>query len=450
MNLNRQSPALQTPLPELKPPVGARGQDIMIIWDFQNVRTPTELEPTEVIRFLYNTFVVQPGPRRCAGAFCTFTDSTKKAVGEKRFNQFCSNGVLNFMMINSPGGPRKADDSDHPLKEMMMNFTVDCVRGHKDGVLLLITADADFVRPANWCKQQGCVALELLYYGPIASKDIKELDAAWKMEWRDFLDASVGRRCAWTFPYPQDVAAGLVPQSNSSNSGTGGYYSSSPGSSNYADRDGRYREQQQQQQQQQLAAAAAAAAGQQQPEQQQPEQQQPEQQQPEQQQPEQQQQQQQEDDYLIDEETGEDGVQQPLEPYEVQQESEPEPPSPGSYVPLDASEGADSADSAGDECSSRQQMLSHDAGGEHVAGGFSDGMGEGLGFGEGGEGLGQGSVSDDFVEKLVRRVSGGPLPAGLDLNLGLGLDLGDSSAAAAAAAATSGQQQAMLCLVGVG
>lgn len=35
MNLNRQSPALQTPLPELKPPVGARGQDIMIIWDFQ-------------------------------------------------------------------------------------------------------------------------------------------------------------------------------------------------------------------------------------------------------------------------------------------------------------------------------------------------------------------------------------------------------------------------------
>jgi hypothetical protein len=67
---------------------------------------------------MYDTFVKHPGPRRCAGAFCTFTDSTKKAVGEKRFNQFCSNGVLNFMMINSPGGPRKADDSDHPLKEV--------------------------------------------------------------------------------------------------------------------------------------------------------------------------------------------------------------------------------------------------------------------------------------------------------------------------------------------
>eukprot|EP00775_Hariotina_reticulata_P003987 gene3987-4239_t len=168
----------------------------MIIWDMQNTRIPTELEPTDVIRFLYNTFVMQPGPRRCAGAFCTFTDNTKKAVGERRFNQFCSNGVLNFMMINSPGGPRKADDSDHPLKEMMMNFTVDCVRGHKDGVVVLITADADFVRPALWCKQQGCVSFELLYYDPIASKEIRGLEVAWKMEWRDFLDCSVGRSSA--------------------------------------------------------------------------------------------------------------------------------------------------------------------------------------------------------------------------------------------------------------
>jgi prepilin-type processing-associated H-X9-DG protein len=37
------------------------------------------------------------------------------------------------------------------------------------------------------------VSLELLYYDPIASKEIRGLDAAWKMEWRDFLDASVGR-----------------------------------------------------------------------------------------------------------------------------------------------------------------------------------------------------------------------------------------------------------------
>jgi hypothetical protein len=75
-------------------------------------------------RFIYDTFVIKPGPRRCAGCFCTFTDGTKRAVGEKRFNQFASNGVLNVMMINSPGGPRKADDSDHPLKEV--NIAVLC------------------------------------------------------------------------------------------------------------------------------------------------------------------------------------------------------------------------------------------------------------------------------------------------------------------------------------
>lgn len=48
----KQSPALETPLPEFIPPQGQRGQDIMIIWDFQNVRTPTELEPVEIIRWV--------------------------------------------------------------------------------------------------------------------------------------------------------------------------------------------------------------------------------------------------------------------------------------------------------------------------------------------------------------------------------------------------------------
>jgi hypothetical protein len=37
------------------------------------------------------------------------------------------------------------------------------------------------------------VSLELLYYDPIASKEIRQLEASWKMEWRDFLDCSVGR-----------------------------------------------------------------------------------------------------------------------------------------------------------------------------------------------------------------------------------------------------------------
>lgn len=123
-------------------------------------------------------------------------------------------------MMNCPGGPRKPDDSDHPLKEVrrrppplpefwqrqarkarrlcasarqtwrvpcgrrrrtslsaasrhcnlptvnftqppapapaqvMYNFTVNQIRGHTNGTILLITGDADFIRPAVWCKQQ--------------------------------------------------------------------------------------------------------------------------------------------------------------------------------------------------------------------------------------------------------------------------------------------------------
>lgn len=74
-------------------------------------------------RFLYNTFVVQAGNRRCCDCYCTFTDETKKMIGEQRFNQLSSNGVLNVTMINTPGknnpgGNIKVDDSDHPLKEV--------------------------------------------------------------------------------------------------------------------------------------------------------------------------------------------------------------------------------------------------------------------------------------------------------------------------------------------
>jgi hypothetical protein len=47
------------------------------------------------------------------------------------------------------------------LLQMMMNFTVDCVRGSKDGVLLLITADAG--NRAHSVRQQGGVnTLQLL------------------------------------------------------------------------------------------------------------------------------------------------------------------------------------------------------------------------------------------------------------------------------------------------
>jgi hypothetical protein len=41
------------------------------------------------------------------------------------------------------------------------------------------------------------VSLELIYYGPIASQEIKQLEANWKMEWRDFLDCMMGRYAYW-------------------------------------------------------------------------------------------------------------------------------------------------------------------------------------------------------------------------------------------------------------
>lgn len=118
------------------------------------VSTHTATACCPCYRFMYDTFVKHPGPRRCAGAFCTFTDSTKKAVGEKRFNQFCSNGVLNFMMINSPGGPRKADDSDHPLKEVGEEQKPNSSNMTPCGVLGWITA-----LPLVWIGFLCCLAL---------------------------------------------------------------------------------------------------------------------------------------------------------------------------------------------------------------------------------------------------------------------------------------------------
>lgn len=37
-------------LPEFVPPTGQRGQDVIIVWDIQNIRVPNELEPEECMR----------------------------------------------------------------------------------------------------------------------------------------------------------------------------------------------------------------------------------------------------------------------------------------------------------------------------------------------------------------------------------------------------------------
>jgi hypothetical protein len=58
------SPA-SDPLPEFVPPTkGPPGQDVLIVWDFQNVRVPDELEPEQCLRWASRC----TRPRHLAGA----------------------------------------------------------------------------------------------------------------------------------------------------------------------------------------------------------------------------------------------------------------------------------------------------------------------------------------------------------------------------------------------
>ena len=41
---------VESPLLTVVSPKGSPGQDVIIIWDHQNVRLPDELEPREVLR----------------------------------------------------------------------------------------------------------------------------------------------------------------------------------------------------------------------------------------------------------------------------------------------------------------------------------------------------------------------------------------------------------------
>jgi hypothetical protein len=45
----------------------------------------------------------------------------------------------------------------------MLDFTVGCLLGGRQGTIVLISGDADFARTAAWCRQQGCVRLVLLH-----------------------------------------------------------------------------------------------------------------------------------------------------------------------------------------------------------------------------------------------------------------------------------------------
>jgi hypothetical protein len=180
-------------------------RDVLIVWDCQNVRLPRQLRPRDFLLAMYETYVRDPG-RRCCGMVSCFTDGTKAGMGHSRFNQLTNNGVLNVTMINAAGKCSKTSDTDHPLREAMASFTVEKLLSRRRGAIVLVTGDADFVRPAVWCRQQGCIELHVMYYGGNAAGDIRSLHAESSTEFTDFLD----RTCAgaatsalpWTFDYP--------------------------------------------------------------------------------------------------------------------------------------------------------------------------------------------------------------------------------------------------------
>jgi hypothetical protein len=99
------------------PSTPASGSPAGALTPHHMLHMPTD-SPPPTHRYIYDSFVVRPGPRRCVGCYCTFTDATKTAIGARRFHRLTSNGVLNVMMINAAGGYRKVDDADHPLKEV--------------------------------------------------------------------------------------------------------------------------------------------------------------------------------------------------------------------------------------------------------------------------------------------------------------------------------------------
>lgn len=65
------------------------------------------------------------GKRGAAGIQRTHTNTQPRSSTQPHSHK---TQILNVMMINCPGGPRKGDDSDHPLQETMLNFTVNQIR----------------------------------------------------------------------------------------------------------------------------------------------------------------------------------------------------------------------------------------------------------------------------------------------------------------------------------
>jgi hypothetical protein len=175
-------------------------EDVLILWDCENVRVPSELAPRVVLRHLLHIFVTGP-KRRCVGCYAAF--SALSSARLHAFDDYVNNNAgLNARMLYAPGGQRKSASTDHPLVDEMLTFAETCCLAERPGVIVLITGDADFVRPAVWCTHHGTVRLESVYHGPSASQDVLRLDAHVRVEWGALLDAAAPRPAGgWTFEH---------------------------------------------------------------------------------------------------------------------------------------------------------------------------------------------------------------------------------------------------------
>jgi hypothetical protein len=162
-----------------------------VIWDIENVRIPKEAKACDIMAALWRVHVRDPSPsRRCSGAYAACSDRSLAAMDKNQVRHLLNNGCLNVRMMLSTGWTTKANCTDNLLIETMQDFALNCVLCGRRGTVVLITGDADFVRPALWCASQGC-RLEVMFYGPGAAASIKRMQADSKTDWNTFLRQEV-------------------------------------------------------------------------------------------------------------------------------------------------------------------------------------------------------------------------------------------------------------------
>jgi hypothetical protein len=162
---------------------------VMIVWDVENVRIPKNMDAGDVMGALARTFV---RGRRCDGCICGCTFKSLRCMGANQVNAMTNNRHLNAKLLCASGGERKTTGSDHVMIETMQSFAVDCALTSVRGLMVLITGDADFVRPALWCASLGSCSFATMFNSANSSREMRQLAADWTMDWDSFLAWQLG------------------------------------------------------------------------------------------------------------------------------------------------------------------------------------------------------------------------------------------------------------------